>query len=653
MSKRPLEPADLYKLRLVSDPQISPDGRRVAFVLKQMSDEKNDYVSNIHIVDLEGSCRQFTVGDKDSAPRWSPDGKYLAFLSGRKDKAQLHLIPTNGGESTALTERTLGAGVPQWSPDSTHIAFVALVSTEPEDEEPGQDKDEVKKDPKKPARTKIIERGTYKLDGAGYIGNRRRHLFVVDPDRRKVEQLTDGDYFDDGPSWSPDGGHIVFVSDRSERWDVTPGGDIYIIPKEGGDARRIVSGGFAGPVFNPEGSRVTFIGRKDPDEVFLPARLWSVDRSGTDLRSEQGAWDGHTANWLIGDVVQPDFGLGLTWRNEGIYFVGTQSGEANVYRSRRARVSLVTKGVHNVTDFSIAKDGETLAYSRADSIHLADVWVRSGGKDRQLTRENDTVLQDVRVARPERIRYRGAKGEESEGWLLPPRGHESGKHPLILYLHGGPQFAYGESFFFEYQFLAGQGFGVFFPNIHGSATYGEDYQKSIYRDWGNLDFQDVMAGTEVAASREWVDRNRMGIIGGSYGGFMTLWVLGHTDTFKAGVTERCLSNWLSFIGTSDSGWLWNRVTGVYPEEDAQKLWDMSPLKYVPDIKVPLMVMHSEGDDRTPIEQGEQVFGMLRRLGKETKFIRFPEESHGLSRLGKPSRRVERLGYIASWFKQHL
>lgn len=646
-NKRPLQPTDLYRLRLISDPQISPDGARVAFVLKQMDEEKNDYVTNIYVVDRDGAITQFTNGDKDSAPRWSPDGKYLAFLSGRKEKAQIHLLSTSGGESVALTDRKFGAGVPFWSPDSTAILFTGAVPTDPVDEEKD---DEKEKD--RPAKTKVIERASYKLDGAGYIGNRRRHLFRIDVPERKVEQITQGDFHDDEPAWSPDSNHIAFSSSRVPRWDVTIASDIYVVPREGGEARRVISGGnYGNPVFSPDGSRVAFIGQQDPNDVFSPSRLFSATRSGDDLRDELGEWDGDLGNWVTGDVVQSDFGLDLTWRQDGLYFLGTERGETAVYRAGDG-VRAITPGRHVITDFSFADDG-TLAFTCADATHLAEVHIRSGNESRQLTHENDAFLDEVLIVKPERFSFSGARGEESEGWLLAPRGHESGTHPLIVYLHGGPTFAYGENLFFEYQFLAGQGFGVFYPNIHGSASYGREYQTSIKADWGNLDYEDVLAGTRAAMTRPWVDENRVGIIGGSYGGYMTLWVLGHSDLFRAGVTERCLSNFVSFIGTSDGGWIWDRIAGAYPEDDVQKLWDMSPIKYIANVQAPLMVMHSERDDRTPVEQGEQVFLALRRLNKETKFLLFPEESHGLSRMGKPSRRVERMNYILEWFKQHL
>lgn len=643
---RLLEINDLYRLRLISDPQISPDGKRVAFVLRQPSEEENSYISNIYVVDADGVCTQFTSGNKDAGPRWSPDGRYLAFLSRRQEKPQIYVMPSNGGESVPLTDRTLGAGVPFWSPDSGAIAFIGPVSTTPEEDE-SHEKAEKQKEP-----TKIIERSSYKLDDVGFIWNRRRHLFRVDLDSRATQQLTDGDFHDDHPTWSPDGREIAFVSNRQPRWDTSLGSDIYVVSREGGEARRVTSDhAFSNPVFSPDGRRIAVTGRLDPEEAFRPERIYSVDRGGEDIRDELGDWDGNLGNDVSSDVVRSADDLSLRWGENGIVFLGTVRGECTIHRAEGGAVTALLPGRHTIGDFSLV--GDAIAYTCSDATHPAEVFLKRSGTTTQLTHENDGFLASVRLARPERFTYVGARGEESEGWLLPPHCSGDGKRPLIVYIHGGPATAHGEAFFFEYQLLAAQGFGVFYPNIHGSSSYGRDYQTSILHDWGNVDYQDVLAGTEAAVARSWVDPERVGIVGGSYGGYMTNWAMTHTDRFKVGVAERCLSNLVSFYGTTDFGWLWNRAWGVYPEEDVQRLWNMSPIKYVENVRGPLMVMHSERDDRTPLEQAEQMFNALRRLGKETKMVVFPEETHELSRSGTPSRRTERLGYITEWFKRHL
>ncbi len=651
-SKRPLDPKDLYRLRLISDPQITQDGARVAFVLKQMDEEKNDYVSNIHVVDREGKVSPFTSGEKDSGPRWSPDGKRLAFLSGRKDRPQLYTLRTDGGEAAAVTDLPHGAGVPVWSPDSRFLAFTAPVSLDQDKTEDGED-EKPKGDRKTPAKTKVTSRSGYKLDGTGYIGDKRRHIFVLDVASSQLTQITEGDNHNDNASWSPDGKQLAFNSNRDSDWDISPESHIFVDRRDGTELRQLTRGSaFSGPVFSPDGARLAFAGTEDPNQPFGPARLYSIAVEGGDLRIESGERDAQVGYQLLSDVVSSDTPIGLAWTGDGIHFLGSKCGESDIFRAVDGEVRNVTQGRHAVSGFSLAADGN-FSYVKATSVSPAEVFISSGRGEEQLTRENESFLEEVFIQEPERISYPGARGEDGDAWLLPPRDRRSGKHPLVVYIHGGPMLAYGELMFFEHQYLAGQGYGVFFPNIHGSATYGREYQNSIMGNWGSLDFEDVMNGTEEVAKRDWVDESRIGIIGGSYGGFMSSWAMGHSTRFKCGVTERCLCDWISFFGTSDGAWVWNRVTGAYPEDDVEKLWNMSPVKYVRDIQSPLMVIHSEGDDRTPIGQGEEMFNALRRNSIDTKFISFPEESHGLTRIGKPSRRVERLGCILEWFKEKL
>jgi dipeptidyl aminopeptidase/acylaminoacyl peptidase len=639
--KRPVRATDIYRVRQVIDPQVAPDGGRIAFVVKQANEETNEYISNVYVAEPDGEIRQFTSGGSDSSPRWSPDGHWLAFLSGRKEKAQIYLMPSDGGEGVAVTDLPLGAGTPVWSPDSAALVFAALVSTGGDDEKGDEDK---------PA-TRVYRRSSYKLDTEGFLWNRRRHLFRLDVAGRTVEQMTEGDYHDEDPAWSPDGNHIAFASNRAPNWDVSTAQGIYVIPREGGEARPLVTGGsFSTPVFSPDGSRIAFTGTDDPNRAWHPARLFSVDRAGNDCREELGSWDGSLGDDIASDTI-PGGGPQLQWKADGLYFLGTERGRSNVYRTSDATVQMVTEGEHDVSGFSLS--GGTLAFTAGDATRPAELYRQRDGQVERLSHENDAWLDEVTIVAPDCVRYVGANGEESEGWVLPPRGAEAGRHPLIVYIHGGPWTTHGATFFLEYQLLAGAGYGVFYPNIHGSSSYGRQYHTAIDRDWGNLDFQDVLAGTEAAATLPWVDSSRIGIAGGSYGGYMANWAVTHTDRFRAAVTERCLSNMVSFFGTSDLGWWWGHIWGGYPEDDVQRLWNMSPIKYVKDVRTPLLVIHSEQDHRCPLEQAEQMFNALRRLGKETRMMVFPEESHELSRSGTPSRRVERLTTIEEWFREWL
>ncbi|MGH2447704.1 MAG: S9 family peptidase, partial [Chloroflexota bacterium] len=541
----PLQADDLYQLEFVSDPQISPDGQRVAYVLTRIDREKNEYLSNVY-VDCDGRTQQFTSGGKDASPRWSPDGGQMAFLSRRGDKAQIYLIPSDGGESVPLTELELGAGEPVWSPDSRRIAFSAAVALVP------APKDDKKDD--KPAPTRVMDRASFKFDGRGYIGDRRNHLFVMDVASKEVKQIGEGDVVEGKPCWSPDGEQLAFASNRSPNWDVSLESFIYVMSTAGGEPRPVTrEGAFEAPCFSPDGSRVAMVGYRDPDDVFAPPRLFSVALDGSDLRDEQGDWDGELGNAVISDMSAAEHGVALFWRADGIYFLGTERGSANVYRAVGGTVTAVSEGKHTITDFSLSEDG-TMAFGCGDATHPTEIFLRRDGKTEQLTHLN-AFLAERRIATPEHVTFTGVDGQPSEGWLLRPPGE--GSHPLIVYIHGGPAAAHGEAFFFEYQLLAGAGFGVFFPNIHGSASYGRDYQTSINGRFGTVDYEDVLAGTEAARSRDWVDEDRIGIAGGSYGGYMSSWTLGHSDIFKAGLVERCLSNIVSFYGTSDTGWAWN------------------------------------------------------------------------------------------------
>jgi dipeptidyl aminopeptidase/acylaminoacyl peptidase len=656
MTKRAIQIDDLFRLKLVGDAQVSPDGKKIAYVVKEIDRDEDEYRSNIWFWEC-GQSRQYTSGNKDSAPRWSPDGRWLAFLSGRdkEKKSQIYLLPTSGGEPRPLTEQKLGAGVPVWSPDSRRIAFAGPVPIEEEDD------DEENKEG--PPTARVIERAVYKNDGQGFTSDRRSHVIVVDlpegAESATVTQITHGDFHHQAPAWSPEGTHIAFAADRDPEWDLRAMADIWIVPAEGGEPRRITDlpGQWHNPVFSPDGSHIACSGYaklEDGESTYYP-QLWTFSRAGGDgVNLLEGT------DLAVGNSVSSDWSAAgedaIAWEPDGIYFAVSERGTCNVYRSANGVPAPVTEGRRHVMDFSVS--GGTLAFTAADAVQPADVWRLEAGEAAQsgeaVTAHNAELLEEICVAAPQHLTFTGTEDAAIDGWLLKPAGWTEGRRfPLIVYIHGGPVFAYGETFFHEFQTLAGAGFGVFYCNPHGSSSYGQRFQVSIMGDWGNLDYGDVMAGADRVCEEPWVDAHRLGVAGGSYGGFMVNWITSHTDRFAAACTQRSICNMVSQGGTSD----WAATRGerllATPEGDPERLWNMSPLKYVSQVKTPTLILHSERDDRCPIEEGEQWFLALKRLRVPVRFVRFPEESHGLSRGGKPSRRVERLEQILSWFRTYL
>lgn len=662
---------DLLRLVLVGDAQVSSDGARVAYVRRHVDEDKDTYISNVWVWE-DGANRQYTAGDKDSSPRWSPDGRWLAFVSGREDESQIFLIPTSGGEASRLTELKLGGGTPVWSPDSSRVAFAAPVSTRADDGDngsPGLSRRDASQEPrhdsgddkKTKEKTKVIDRIGYKSDGAGFIHDRRRHLFVADIAARRVTQITDGDFHDGDPAWSPDGKHLAFSSNRHSEWDIEIESQIWQVSSEGGEPRQITreAGSWQKPVYSSDGARLAYVGfphvEGEPPSGF--ARLWSIARDGTDAVELLGKSDLDIGNSVNSDWKIPSAG-GLTWASNGIWFEGSHRGAGAIYRWNEG-LACETEPHHDVSSFSVAPDGSVLAYVQSDPTHPPEVFRRRNGETEQLTSCNRGYLTDVGLQDLEPIEFKGADDETIEGWIMKPAGFQEGvAYPLVLAIHGGPQTAYGWSFFHEMQLLAAEGYGVMMTNPHGSSSYGEGFQRAIERDWGNKDYEDIMAAAEVAASLPWVDARRMAVAGGSYGGYMTSWLIGHDSEgtpprFAAAVVERAVTNLVSFFGTTDFPPFWTASWATTPEDNAMELWAHSPMAHVARIRTPTLVIHSERDDRAPIEQGEQFFVALRRRRVPARFVRFPEESHGLSREGTPSRRLERLQHITDWLREHV
>jgi len=649
-TRRAMTPHDLTRIQFISDPQLAPDGQRVAFVVTMLSESQDEYLANIWLMPTSGGApRRFTTGPlRDTAPRWSPDGTQLAFLSERVagQKAQLYVMPADGGEPTRLTDMPQGVSQPVWSPDSTRLAFVARVGGW---QEPA---DEAERRKSKPVR--VITTLKYKFNGEGFTYDRRPHLFVVAAAGGPPQQITDGDCVDADPAWSPDGTHLAFTSARHAERDEDHASDVWLVPAEGGEPRRITAttGPVSLPAFAPDGTSVAFLGHCYRRDAGRNLRVYTVPVAGG-----------------VPTCLTPDLdrtctpfysSIGPQWSPDGAWLTFTveDQGDVPVYRVRangQSAPERIISGARQVTGLS--GTGTHLAFTATDPVSPAEVFLchTDGTGERQLTDLNQVWKAEVALVPPQRWRYERA-GFTLDCWVMPPCGATpEQRYPTLLNIHGGPHTQYGHQFFDELQVYAGAGYAVVFTNPRGSQGYGETFTRAVHGDWGGGDYADVMAGLEVALQHcDFIDPERLGILGGSYGGFLTTWTVGHTQRFKAACSERAVNNVHTLFGTSDIGVSFLEAqSGCLPWETPQWYIEHSPLTYAPQITTPLLIMHAENDLRCQMEQAEQLFAALKRLRKEVLFVRFPDENHEMSRSGTPRHRLERFRMILEWFARYL
>jgi dipeptidyl aminopeptidase/acylaminoacyl peptidase len=638
-------PEDIYELAGAIDPRLSPDGRTVACSVWSIDREKNDYRSAIWLAAVDGASppRRFTAGQKrDSIPRWSPDGDLLAFTSNRdKNEPQLFVMPASGGEPAARTDLKEGVGEVAWSPDGELLAFSSRVP-DPAYEE----KDDKKRAPRRFTRLQ------YKLDNEGWTADRPQHLFVVPVEGKEVpRQLTFGDYEDSHPAWSPDGRRIAFASARHDDWDMTPGRDIYIVDREGGDPERVTgSDGFSeSPSWSPDGTRIAYL--------FTPG-IWDDPRHTQVAVVDVGSGERRLLTESLDRKCSPYPAIREpVWDGDEVLFAVEDRGNCHLYRVAADGSSApepVTRGDGQVTGFD-AVDGR-IVHSFTTATGLSELYEG----ERRLTDVGTGFADGRELAAPERFVATSADGTEVEAWIMRPADLEPGRRfPVLLNIHGGPYTQYGNRFFDEFQVYSGGGYAVVYGNPRGSSGYGEDFARAIRvsgdgEGWGSVDYQDCMAIIDEAIRRfDFCDPERVGVIGGSYGGYMTSWIVGHTDRFKAAVSERAVNSFVSMWGSSDFGWDLKGYFGSFLFEDFDTHVRLSPLTYAQNITTPVLILHSENDLRCPIEQGEQLFVTLRLLKREVEFVRFPGESHELTRSGSPHHRVARFDIVLDWFDRHL
>ncbi len=664
---RHIKAEDLYHFKLSFDSQISPDGRYVVFCVQRVDKKTEKKYSNLWIVPTDrGPTRQFTFGDWiDRHPKWSSDGNEIAFLSNRNDEKQeqIYIIPFYGGEARKITDFKGTIGGFEWSPDGKQ--FVCNLRKKDKEEIEREKNEQMKK---LGVVSRQITRAFFKEDGSGFLPKERWHIWIVNSRTGKAKQLTDSEVYDEYyPRWSQDSKKIIFCSNRSKDPDLDPDAiDIFIIPSNHGRIHKMEtpSGPKAHPVFSPDGRWIAYFGREGKNKWWKSNSLWVIPVDGNrKARNLTKKFDFNVGNDTINDLKVGSFDMPPVWSkdSESIYFQVSHHGNTILKSISRKGDSdslqtiIGDKGI--VGSFNFDGKQTKLAYFHADMKDPGEIWVRDrrSGISKRLTKLNGNLLEAINLGEIEEIWFKGANNNDLQGWILKPPGFDkSKKYPSILEIHGGPRVQYGNFYMHEFFFLAAEGYVVYFCNPRGGQGYGEEHSKSIWNNWGTVDYDDLMAWTDFIQKKPYIDKKRMGVTGGSYGGYMTNWIIGHTDRFKAAVTQRSVSNLISMWGSSDFNWVFQAEFGDKPPWESWKnFWQQSPMKYIGNAKTPTLIIHSEQDLRCAIEQGEQVFIALKKLGIDTEMVRFPDEPHGLSRGGRTDRRIQRLKHILRWFDRYL
>jgi dipeptidyl aminopeptidase/acylaminoacyl peptidase len=755
-ARRPIAETDLFRFVWVADPQVSRDGRHIAFVRVTVDAKHDGYETALWIVDADAAGtgaggaagpRPLTAGPRDTAPRWSPDGRRLAFLRHAGKEDQLFVLPLDGGEARQLTDLPRGAKSPAWSPDGRTLAFLSDTTAADLAKPGARGKEAAEAQPAPPpargaagfgpgaaglgagiagangdgaaslgaapagataaeqedplpehqSDVRVISRAVYRFNGAGYLDpSHPDHLWTVEvPEGGAAapspRQLTRGEFDEQAPAWAPDGSRLYVVSDRvKEPYYQDAAEVIYAVPAAGGELVKVASftGGIASLAVSPDGRQIAFIGASvaKPTRSYDQPDLWVVASApGGEPRNLTAAFDFDIGAHLLGDQ-HPPRGAGRdvpAWSADGSSLVVPAEERGRVelrrFEIQDGRSRQITAGDHEVMSYSAAPDGSRLALvistptaigdlfaldvPAAAAAGAAEVGAGTGGAGataaapplRQLTHFNDALFARLTLTPPQAITYRSFDGREIEAWVQRPPGYPAGKpYPMILDIHGGPHGAYGYTFFHETQWMAAKGYVVIYPNPRGSTAYGQDFGNVIQYRYPGDDFKDLMAGVDELVRRGDVDPKRLGVTGGSGGGLLTNWTITQTDRFAAAVSQRSIADWAGWWYTADFTLFTPRWFRGAPFEEPQDFTARSPITFVKNVKTPLMLIEGEADYRTPpAAGGEAMFRALKYLRRPVVMVRFPGESHELSRSGHPWHRVERLQHIVRWFDKYL
>jgi dipeptidyl aminopeptidase/acylaminoacyl peptidase len=633
------------EMETVRNPSISPDGKLILFSRGWVDKMEDRSRSNLWIVDVEGRrVRELTHGNwRDFSPVWSPDGKKVAFLSDRDGTTQIHVMWLDTREVAQLTHVENTPNDLAWSPDGKMLAFTMYIR----DEKPILSV----KLPKRPREAKwakpaiIIDRLSWRRDGRGPIPKGYSHIYVIDAELGGTpRQITSGNYSHNDPQWSADAKTIYFSAIRKPDAEYLHGDtEIYSLDLETLEVKALTDrkGPDRGARVSPDGKWIAYTGYDDKNYTSHLSNLYLMDINGEGKRL------------LAGNLPSSPYYYTWSADDSGLYYLMAERGESNLYFvSTAGKINKITEGVHYLSGLSLAKNGQlaTTLSSFYKPGYLVTFHVSKPKDIKKLVDVNEDVLANVKLGEVEEMWFKSPDGLDLQGWLIKPAQFDPNKkYPMILYIHGGPWAMYSVRFSWPWQNFAANGYAVLYMNPRGSTGYGQDFVNGIQFSYPGKDYDDLMAGVDATIAKGFIDEENLFVCGGSGGGVLTAWIVGHTDRFRAAVSMRPVINWHSFAGTTD-GSMWYRQFKKYPWEDPVEYAMRSPLHYVANVKTPTMVMTGEEDLRTPMGQSEEYYRALKMLKKETLLVRMPGEYHGWRR---PSHRVLQQLYLMAWFEKYM
>ena len=681
--KRAITEKDLFDFIWVANPQVSPDGTRVAFTRVNCDDKRTGYETSIWMVATDGKQApiRLTNGKHDAQPRWSPDGSHLAFVrggdkdeSGKPKPPQIAMLSLAGGEAWTITDLPKGATGATWSPDGKRIAFES--DTTQEDIDKAKRKKSGGKgseDTDHESDVHVISRAVYRSNGEGYLDfKRHQHVWLLDVPKAgdeipKPVQLTSGNYDEGEITWSRDGSRIYFLTRRiDEPYYELPSTDIYSVPSAGGSAEKLATVPmFIGDLaLSPDGGKFAFHGSvSQPVRSYSQPDLWVMDVAHEATPKNLSAdYDFDMGSSVFGDNLAPrgGGGRGLYWSSDGksLFDTAEKQGRTPLVRvdAQSGAISEITRGDQAVIGFCVSPDAGTMVALVSTPTMIGDLFtVTTDGSQARITDFNQKLWSQLKLTAPEEINYTSFDGKRIQGWIQkPPDFDASKKYPMILNIHGGPHAAYGWVFDHEFQWMAAKGYVVLYVNPRGSTSYGQEFGNIIQYHYPGDDYRDLMVGVDELLKRGYVDPKKLGVTGGSGGGVLTNWTITHTDRFAAAVSQRDISNWASWWYTADFTLFQPNWFKAPPFEDPQDYKDRSSISFVKNIHTPVLFVLGESDYRTPQDSGgEQLFRALKYMKRSTSMVVFPRETHELSRSGEPWHRIERLEYIVGWFDKWM